>query len=149
SVLIVNGHPDPRPERFCAAVAEAYRNGVRNTGGKAEVLSIGAVKGESGWTDAADRVRDSTEFMVVFPLWLDGPPPLLANLVAQAAPQRCHDAVVTMALPAFAHRSSAVHPELVPLGEIRRATFIGSVEALSLKQRKEWLAKIEKLPLAP
>ena len=145
SIVVVNGHPDPRPERFCAAVAEAYGRGVRSVGGRADILSLGALKDENGRREAMDRILRNAELAIVFPLWLDKPPPLLASLVAAAGPQSCRDAIVTMAMPAFVHRSTPVPPEFAALGRVRRATFIGSIETLSLQQRQDWLAKIEGL----
>jgi len=30
--LLVNGHPDPSPERFCSALCDAYEDGARKAG---------------------------------------------------------------------------------------------------------------------
>jgi len=144
-VLIVNGHPDPRPERFCAALAQAYRDGIQASGGQADILTLGTLKDESVWADAADRLRDGAEFAAVFPLWLDKPPPLLAGFIAEAAPQFCSDVIVTMAMPAFAHRARPARPDFFAIDKVQRATFIGSVETISPAQRQNWLAKIERL----
>ena len=31
-ILVVNGHPDPAPERFCAALCDAYEEGAVEAG---------------------------------------------------------------------------------------------------------------------
>ncbi|HWA89427.1 MAG TPA: hypothetical protein VG889_05290 [Rhizomicrobium sp.] len=144
-VLIVNGHPDPRPERFCAALARAYRDGARACGREAEILTLGALQDQAAWSDAAERLHDGAEFVAIFPLWLDRVPPMLARLADEAAPTRCSDAIVTMAMPAFAYRSGPACRDLLPAGAFERTTFIGSVDAISAAQRESWLAQVERL----
>jgi len=170
-VLIINGHPDPRPERFCAALCGACLDGVRAQGRQADTIALGALpagnafdgeQGSAQWARAFDLVRRSSHLTVVFPLWLDKPPPLLVNFFEQAAEKDARDRrtgvarrsahlVVTMAMPAFAHRSilrtrlSASSPESLislPGVEADELSLVGSVDAISQIQRQEWLDRI-------
>jgi putative NADPH-quinone reductase len=168
-ILVINGHPDPRPDRFCAALCAAYATGARSQGWETHELRTGGLTlsntdsnpGESpaDIVDAIQAVRWANQLIIVFPLWLDRPPPALSRLFDQVAQvnaasppapgkRRATPAriVVTMGMPAFAHRakwregaSDAAHSlslKDVPAGE---PTFIGSVDAISAKQRMGWL----------
>ena len=169
--LIVNGHPDPRPERFCAALCKACHRGARSAGRQADMISLGALPagdgpdvGQAAWklAQALDLVRGSNRMTVVFPLWLDKPPPLLSKFFQQAAEagakdrgagfvQRSAHFVVTMAMPAFAHRAisrgACASQDLISLRgvETDALTFIGSVDTISHAQREEWLDRLHRL----
>jgi putative NADPH-quinone reductase len=170
-ILIVNGHPDPRPERFCAALCEACHRGARSAGRQADMISLGALPAGDGQdlghaprelAQALELVRRSNRLAVVFPLWLDKPPPLLSRFFQQAAEagandgstgfaQRCAHFVVTMALPAFAHRSisrgACASRDSISLRgvETNDLRFIGSVDTISDAQREEWLDRLRLL----
>ncbi len=82
-ILIVNGHPDPRPERFCAALCKACHRGAHSAGRQADMISLGALPAGDGQdfghasrelAQALDLVRRSNRLTVIFPLWLDKPP---------------------------------------------------------------------------
>jgi putative NADPH-quinone reductase len=171
-ILIVNGHPDPRPERFCAALCEACHRGARSAGRQADMMSLGALP--AGDTQdpghaprelaqALELVRRSNRLTVIFPLWLDKPPPLLSRFFQQAADSSANDRsagfalrsahfVVTMAMPAFAHRSISratrgASQDLISLRgvETHELRFIGSVDTISNAQREEWLDRLHRL----
>lgn len=168
--LIVNGHPDPRPERFCAALCKACLSGARSVDRQAEMISLGALPA-GDWQDfvsgdltrAFDLLRRSDNLTVIFPLWLDKPPPLLSRFFQQAAESDAHDRgagfarrcahfVVTMAMPAFAHRSISratrgASRDLISLRgvEADEPSFIGSVDTISNAQREEWLDRLRLL----
>ncbi len=137
-MLVVNGHPDPRPERFCAAVCEAYSRGARGIGWRVEQVNVGALgyalfDGEAKDLDGASPeieqalalVQAADRLMVAFPLWLDRAPPALENFLREAtrrglgqdsAAQRpsakCGRMVVTMQMPAFIYRPRRIADEL-------------------------------------
>jgi putative NADPH-quinone reductase len=169
--LIVNGHPDPRPQRYCAQLCAAYAGGAHSAGWDADVLTVATLssaieqafddrdgeKPPSNLAAALVSMRQAARLTIIFPLWLDRPPELLAQFFhiadrSNASSQKGNVAqptriVVTMEMPAFAHRrahrsatsgcdqaftlSGVSDPEL---------TFIGSVDAISDVQRGDWLA---------
>lgn len=96
-IFLLNGHPDPSPERFCSAVLESYAAGAHRSGHEVRRLDLGAMdfpliktaeqsnKGEVA-PDAL-RVQDALQWanhiVLVFPLWLDDQPALLRALFEQ------------------------------------------------------------------
>ena len=44
NILVVNGHPDPRPERFCAALCDAYSAGAQAQGCATRRLDVGSLR---------------------------------------------------------------------------------------------------------
>jgi putative NADPH-quinone reductase len=96
-IFLLNGHPDPSPERFCSALIDAYADGARRSGHEVRRLDLGAMdfpiiktaeqsnKGEVA-PDAL-RVQDALQWadhtVLVFPLWLDDQPALLRALFEQ------------------------------------------------------------------
>lgn len=96
-IFLLNGHPDPSPERFCSALIDAYADGARRSGHEVRRLDLGAMdfpfiktaeqsnKGEVA-PDAL-RVQNaltwSDHIVLVFPLWLDDQPALLRALFEQ------------------------------------------------------------------
>lgn len=161
-ILVVNGHPDPRPERYCAALCQAYEEGARDRGWDLRRVDVGSLgllhDGDRGRIEEAlDQIHWASRLLAVFPLWLDRPPALLKELFEQAARReattasllggRPADCVITMEMPAFAHRAEARNPqEAGPLAlagfRCRRRTFIGSVGAISAAQRQQWLDRM-------
>jgi putative NADPH-quinone reductase len=162
NILVVNGHPDPRPERFCAALCDAYAEGAQAHGYTTRRLDVGAlpvsgsepaspVQRACEWLSFADRLT------IIFPLWLDGPPAGLRRffeLVSRKqaatgrpiAAEKSARVVVTTAMPAFLYRPSlqsvarGAKPDLALSGvDAGQFTFIGSVETISDAQRKQWL----------
>jgi putative NADPH-quinone reductase len=131
-ILVVNGHPDPRPERYCAALCAAYARGARSGGWDVHELNIGALDAaacpsigvdtcepSAEETGALELMRWADRLAIVCPLWLDRPPALLSRFFDRAAHwNRTIDAgsahiraverpariFVTMEMPAFAHR---------------------------------------------
>jgi putative NADPH-quinone reductase len=96
-VLIINGHPDPAPERLCAALADAYGNGARSGGHIVKRLDVGALdfafiaSADSFTTatppkailDAQKAVLWADHVVVIFPLWLGGVPARLKAFFEQ------------------------------------------------------------------
>ncbi len=96
-IFLLNGHPDASPERFCAALIDAYADGARRSGHEVRRLDLGAMdfplirtaeqsnKGEVA-PDAL-RVQDALTWadhiVTVYPLWLDDQPAYLRALFEQ------------------------------------------------------------------
>ena len=163
-VLVINGHPDPRPERYCAALCSEYASGGSDSGLQTEILTLGNIPSLA--TDyfphnspphdllrAFDLIAWATQLAVVFPLWLDNPPLPVQQLFARRASlaatrMQQHVAlkaclIVTMGMPAFTYRSPTC-PSVRQLSlagiETTASTFIGCVDSLTPAQRKFWLA---------
>ncbi len=126
-ILVVNGHPDPRPERFCAALCAAYIKGAVIAGHETRRLDVGTF---TETVTEFDRYRDrhrmargiasiawSNWIVVVFPLWLDRPPDSVSTLFdefarteslegiqARPADEKKAKIVVTTSLPSFIYR---------------------------------------------
>jgi putative NADPH-quinone reductase len=167
NVLIVNGNPDPRPERFSAALCEAYRTGAARGGLSTRMFAIGdlatpsksAEPAASSFALAMDAFRWAERLFIVFPLWLDQPPtmlkaffeqnsPLLAQFQSDRRSTRVRS-VVTMDMPAFAHRASFRKSDrtgmaklALPGVDIGEPLFIGSVRTLMPERRSQWLREL-------
>jgi putative NADPH-quinone reductase len=157
-LIVVNGHPDPRQERFCAALTEAYVRGGQAGGWEASSVSVGELAlsslqclAEGDQPDAAaaamlSEIEQADRLALVFPLWFDKPPAPLTTLFSRVAPRKAH-IVVTMDMPAFAYRSILRGPErspmlAVPGIEAEEPVLIGCVSSISLEQRRDWLATL-------
>jgi putative NADPH-quinone reductase len=133
-ILLLNGHPDPAPERFCAALVNAYADGARRSGHEVRRFDVGdmafplirsATESDKGPVaeDAArvqDAIRWADHILLVFPLWLDDQPAWLRALFEQvfrygfvhtdfdknkkALKGKTVHTVVTMGMGAFAYR---------------------------------------------
>jgi len=166
-LLIVNGHPDPRPDRFCAALCQACLTGATAAGRDADTIALGGIFPANGLEGAEERsraldlLRQPARLIVIFPLWLDGPPEIVTHFFDQvqcgsgtgAGNWRAH-LVVTMSLPAFARRSLLRQQGDAPAGpnamslpglQIDALNFVGSVDTISLTQREEWLHRLRRL----
>src|SRR5215469_5718792 len=113
-VLIINGHPDPRPERFCAALCGAFEQGIRTSGNRVRSLSLGEEAVGNDMDAGLERLWWANRLFIAYPMWLGGPPPALRRLFEAFASQisidpsndRRMDAqvVVTASLPSFLYR---------------------------------------------
>jgi putative NADPH-quinone reductase len=165
NILVVNGHPDPRPERFCAALCDAYAAGALARGCATRRLDVGALNlaalsaahdEDPDWESVEQAfrlVRAADRLAIVYPLWADGPPVELRQMfdyvsrlgahLAPSAPHKTAKArvVVTTGLPAFLYRGKLKDDALRGV-EASEPTFIGSVEAISCAQRMRWLEQM-------
>jgi putative NADPH-quinone reductase len=96
-VLVINGHPDPRPDRLCASLAEAYAEGAADVGSAVRRLAIGdlnfpvlrtatefsAPAPEGPIRQAQDDISWADHVVIVHPLWLGGEPALLKAFLEQ------------------------------------------------------------------
>lgn len=97
-IVIIEGHPDPREERFVHALAQAYQNGAESAGHEVRNISIGVLDFpllrtsedfQSG--EAPPAIRQSQEslawadhWLILFPLWLGSMPAALKAFFEQA-----------------------------------------------------------------
>ncbi len=95
-VLVINGHPDPSPERFAAALAGAYVLGASGAGHQIRRLDVGElcfplVRSEAEFMgDAPEAIREAQEailwaehLVIIFPLWLGAVPAVLKGFLEQ------------------------------------------------------------------
>ena len=96
-ILIINGHPDPSPARFCAAICAAYEQGALSAGREVRRLDIGGLDlppvrsaedfiGGPLPADAATAqaaVRWADHIIFVHPLWLGAAPSLFKAFCEQ------------------------------------------------------------------
>lgn len=98
-VLIINGNPDPSPERLSSALAKAYREGAESQGCLVRQINVGA------WavpplTHAGEFLAEPTDkhvieaqgaflaadhIVFIFPLWLGAPPSALKAFMEHVA----------------------------------------------------------------
>ncbi|HTL49101.1 MAG TPA: NAD(P)H-dependent oxidoreductase [Steroidobacteraceae bacterium] len=96
-ILVVNGHPDPRPERFTYALASAYARGAREGGHDVRILNVGALDFpllrtamdfEQGQpppkiAECQANLKQADHLVIFFPLWLGAMPALLKGYFEQ------------------------------------------------------------------
>jgi len=95
-ILIILGHPDPRPERLCRALAEAYHAGANESGFEVAVIDVArldfsSLKSRLEWeAPIPESLRVPQEalawaehIVIIFPLWLGTMPALLKAFFEQ------------------------------------------------------------------
>lgn len=96
-ILIIDGHPDPAPERFVHAMADAYREGAESSRHEVRMLRISDLEFpllraqadyERGEPSQSVRTCQSmldwaTHVVILYPLWLGSMPALLKGLLEQ------------------------------------------------------------------
>jgi putative NADPH-quinone reductase len=96
-ILIIDGHPDPRPERFVHALARAYREGAATAGH--ELLDIVVSEIDFPFLRTSEDFRAGTpprsirtcqelimradHLVILFPLWLGSMPAMLKAFLEQ------------------------------------------------------------------
>ncbi|WP_291844379.1 NAD(P)H-dependent oxidoreductase [Maricaulis sp.] len=98
SICIINGHPDGAPERFVAALSEAYRRGACSAGHDVSRIDIAAVpiaflSGEAEFASAPEgeiaaaqeKIRAADHLVLVYPLWLGTVPARLKAFLEQVS----------------------------------------------------------------
>jgi putative NADPH-quinone reductase len=169
--LIVNGHPDPSARRYCAALCDAYADGVRSRGWNVDRLDIGSILTTSSrlaqeTSDiplltsecAINRIRGADRLAIVFPLWLGAAPHALQRFFDSVAretnlrqPPIAADLVVTMDMPALLYRTqtgvhkksgTARNPFYLQSVRAVQTTLIGSVNVMAQAERERRLAEV-------
>jgi putative NADPH-quinone reductase len=95
-ILIIEGHPDPSPQRLCHGLAEAYREGAREAGHALRTLILGdldipLLASREDWESAAPEIVEACQqdllwaehVVVIYPLWLGDVPAVLKAFVEQ------------------------------------------------------------------
>jgi len=96
-VLILVGHPDPDPQRFCRALAEAYGRGAGGAGHEVRRIDLAEIdvpllrsreEFEAGAVpqslmEAREAVLWAEHVVFIFPLWLGTMPALLKAFLEQ------------------------------------------------------------------
>jgi putative NADPH-quinone reductase len=96
-ILIIDGHPDPAPERFCHALAAAYAEGAAAAGSivrRIEVakLDFAPLRTRAEWesgavpsslAEAQAAIGWAEHLVIVYPLWLGSMPALLRAFLEQ------------------------------------------------------------------
>ncbi|UIJ71744.1 NAD(P)H-dependent oxidoreductase [Aurantimonas sp. HBX-1] len=96
-ILILVGHPDPAPERFCRALAEAYRDGAASAGHSVRVIDLATLdipflRSQEAFlhagvpadlAPASAAIVEAEHIVLIFPLWLGTMPALLKAFLEQ------------------------------------------------------------------
>jgi putative NADPH-quinone reductase len=165
SPLILNGHPDPSAERFCAALAAAAQRGALLAGYQPQIFTTGDIPlpapgfiTDCRFGEVYRAFRNANHLTIIFPLWLNQPPASLrafmkclseasekASAVRPAAlPTRF---IVTMEMPSCISAKSPVLAQALTLAGVHptETLFIGGVHTISHERREDWLRSIATL----
>ncbi len=96
-VVVINGHPDPSPERLCHAIATAYEDGAQAADHSVRRIDIAALnvpmlrtaeeftsgKPVADIVAAQEALRWADQIVIVYPLWLGTMPALLKAFLEQ------------------------------------------------------------------
>jgi putative NADPH-quinone reductase len=95
-IVVINGHPDSRPERFCAALAGAYVAGAVAAGHTVRRIDVGAlapapIRSMQDFADepppairqVQENIAWAEHLVLLYPLWLGGPPAVLKAFFEQ------------------------------------------------------------------
>ncbi len=94
-IAIIDGHPDPSPERLCHALADAYAGGAAAGGHEVRQLAVAAMdlpllRSEDAFhsADVPEPAREAQEaiawaehLVLIYPLWLGTMPAALKALL--------------------------------------------------------------------
>jgi len=190
NVLIINGHPDADPRRLNAALARACGDGARAGGHAVRILDLGRldfplVASRQAFesapppamiVQAQEAIVWAGHIILVFPLWLGGPPALVKAFLEQtfrygfalAKPGsakgggllggRSVRIIVTMGMPALVYRLvfggfgvRAIERGVFRLAGMRpvRHTLLGGVETATDAVRAGWLERVRRLASVP
>ena len=97
-IAIIDGHPDPNPERFCHALAKAYAEGGGAGGHEVRSLTLATLefpllRSAADWEqgtvpsslkDAQHAIAWADHLVFIYPLWLGAMPALLKGFLEQA-----------------------------------------------------------------
>jgi putative NADPH-quinone reductase len=99
SILIIQGHPDPAPDRLCRALANAYREGAKSAGAEVRYVDVAQLdfpllrteadfqRGPDGAPDAIKRaaadIAWADHLLIIYPLWMGDMPALLKAFFEQ------------------------------------------------------------------
>lgn len=97
-VLVINGNPDPSPDRLTSALATAYLQGATDAGYHVRRINVGdldftllrsatafAARPTGTILRAQEAFLAADHVVFVYPFWLGGPPALLKGFMEQLA----------------------------------------------------------------
>lgn len=98
-ILVINGHPDTRPERFCSSIAATYANSATRAGHEVRRIDVGALSfsflvrfedfqvapGIADISQAQEDIRWAEHLVFIHPLWLGAAPAMLKAFLEQVA----------------------------------------------------------------
>jgi putative NADPH-quinone reductase len=98
-ILVINGHPDTRPERFCSALTTAYAEASVKAGHYVRRIDVGALSFQllvrfedfqlpteiPDIRDAQDDISWAEHLVFIHPLWLGAAPAMLKGFVERVA----------------------------------------------------------------
>jgi len=96
-IAIIDGHPDPDPDRFVHALAVEYKRGAETAGHEVRSIEIATLdfpvlRSRQGWTDeppvaaiadAQQTIAWANHVAIFYPLWLGDVPALLKAFLEQ------------------------------------------------------------------
>ena len=95
-IVVINGHPDPSGARFVAALAAAYLTGASEAGHAIRRIDVGELnlpaihsmgeftaEASPGAKAAQEAIAWADHVVVLYPLWLGGPPAVLKAFFEQ------------------------------------------------------------------
>lgn len=96
-IVVIEGHPDRRPQRFCRALADAYAEAAVAAGHQVRRIRVGELdfpmlrtrdewyEGEmpSALREAQESILWAGHLVLVYPLWLGAMPALLKGFLEQ------------------------------------------------------------------
>ena len=96
-ILVIVGHPDPRPQRLCRALARAYATAAEEAGHDVRFVDVASLefpwlrtaeefdegKLPDGLSEATAAVLWAEHIVLVFPLWLGTMPALFKAFMEQ------------------------------------------------------------------
>lgn len=135
-ILIIQGHPDPSPERLCRGMAGEYANGAAAAGHQVETVDLATLdipllrtqaEFEKGGVPeelkpAAEAIRQAEHIVLVFPLWLGTMPALVKAFLEQ----------VMRPGVAFAYRDKGM-PETLLTGRSARVVVTMGMPAIAYR----------------
>jgi len=98
-IAILDGHPDPKPERLCHALAAAYAAGARQAGHEVRMIDLAAMdvpmlRSQQEWLhgalpaqfkEAQETLKWTDHLVIIYPLWLGDVPAYLKAFLEQVA----------------------------------------------------------------
>jgi len=98
-ILVINGHPDTRPERFCSALVDAYAETATKSGHDVRRIDVGALSfpllvrfedfqaqpDNAGIRKAQEDIRWAEHLVFIHPLWLGAAPAMLKGFMERVA----------------------------------------------------------------
>jgi putative NADPH-quinone reductase len=96
-ILILQGHPNPAGNRFCHALADAYKRGAESSGHPVQIIDIAQLDFPLLRTQedfdhgvapevirqAQDAIKTAQHLVIIYPLWLGSMPACLKAFIEQ------------------------------------------------------------------